>query len=270
MESPMHRWQPLVSDLQASCLADPGERALHDPTDLAQAAAVWRPRLRQMVFDPAILEALVISRRAILAVPIQGLRLSPRAAAPPTDRRDVVHEVHRLERFVAVGSRDPQGQRGAFPIDEQVPFGPSFGPIRGVLARERPPKTARKLWLSAQQWSQSMPSSCPTRWRRACRSFFQTPPRCQYRSRRQQVTPEPHPISWGSNSQGMPLRKTKTIPVRQARSSTGGRPRRPGRALCRGSSGATASQSSSGTNGSAMAAPPYQDRSLPVLYGAYS
>jgi hypothetical protein len=80
------------------------------------------------------------------------------------------------------------------------------------------------------------------------------PRRCQYRSRRQQVTPEPHPISWGSISQGMPLRRTKTIPVRQARSSTGGRPRLPGRARGRGSRGRTASHNSSGTSGPGIAA----------------
>jgi hypothetical protein len=265
MESSMHRRQPIVTDLQAPCLADPGEGALHDPADFAQAAAVGRPLLRQMVFDPALFEALMIPRRAVLPVPIQGLRFPPRATAPPPDRRDVVHEVHRFERFVAVGPGEAQGQGRPLAIDEQVPFGAFFGPIRGVFAGEDPPKTARKLWLSTQQCSQSMPFSCPTRWSRACSSFFQTPRRCQYRSRRQQVTPEPQPISCGSISQGMPLRNTKTIPVRQARSSTGGRPRLPGRALCRGSSGAMASQRSSGTNGSAMAAPPYQGRPLLVL-----
>jgi hypothetical protein len=166
--------------------------------------------------------------------------------------------VHRFERLVAVGPGNAHGQRGAFAIDQQVPFRAFFGPIRGVFAGEDPPKTARKLWLSTQQCSQSMPFSCPTRWSRACRSFSQTPRRCQYRSRRQQVTPEPQPISWGSISQGIPLRRTKTMPVRQARSSTGGRPRLPDRALCRGRRGAMASQSSSGTSGSAMAAPPKQ------------
>jgi hypothetical protein len=114
-----------------------------------------------------------------------------------------------------------------------------------------------------------MPCSCPTRCSKARSSFFQMPRRCQYRSRRQQVTPEPQPISKGSISHGMPLRKTKTIPVRQARSSTGGRPRLPGRALCRGSNGAMASHSSSGTNGSAMAAPPCFGRPPLLLYGAY-
>jgi hypothetical protein len=265
----MHRWQPVVTDLQSPRLTDPGQRALHDPANLAQAAAVRRPLPRQVVFDPSLLETLLIPRRPILPVPVQGLGPPPGATTAPADRRDVIHQVHRFPRFVAVGPGDAQGQRGALAIDQQVPFGPFFPAIRGVFAGQDPPKTARKLWLSTQQWSQSMPFSCPTRWRRACRSFFQTPRRCQYRNRRQQVTPEPQPISWGSISQGMPLRKTKTIPVRQARSSTGGRPRLPGRALCRGRSGATASQSSSGTNGSAMAAPPYQGRPLLVLYGAY-
>src|SRR2546423_14995320 len=89
MESPVHRWQSLVTDLQASCLADPGERALHDPADFAQAAAVWRPLPRQVVFDPSLVEALMIARRAILAGPIQGFRLPPRVAPPPPGRRDI-------------------------------------------------------------------------------------------------------------------------------------------------------------------------------------
>jgi hypothetical protein len=110
---------------------------LHDELSVrTQAAAVRRPLLRQVVFNPSLFEALMISRRAILAVPIQGFRFPPRAAAPPTDRRDIVHQVHRLERFVAVGSGDAHGQRGALAIDEQVPFAAFFGPIRGVFAGE--------------------------------------------------------------------------------------------------------------------------------------
>ncbi len=48
--------------------------------------------------------------------------------------------------------------------------------------------------------------------------------RCQSRSRRQHVIPDPHPSSCGSSCQGMPLRRTKTMPVRHARSDTRGRP----------------------------------------------
>src|SRR5262249_26962178 len=154
---------------------------------------------------PPLLEALLIPRRAVPPVPVQGLRLPPRPAALALDRRDVVHQVHRLQRLVAGGPGDPQRQRGALAIDEPVTLRAFFGPIRGVWAGQRPPKTARELWLSTQQCSQSMPFSWPTRWSIACRSFFQMPRRCQCRSLRQQVTPEPQPISWGSISQGVPL-----------------------------------------------------------------
>src|SRR5207237_5693510 len=99
MKSPMHRRQPVVADLQAPCLTDPGQRALHDPADLAQAAAMRRPLLRQVVFDPALLEALMVAWRAILPVPVQRLRLAPGPTALALDRRDVVHQVHRFKRL---------------------------------------------------------------------------------------------------------------------------------------------------------------------------
>jgi hypothetical protein len=41
-------------------------------------------------------------------------------------------------------------------------------------------------------------------------------------SRRQHIIPDPHPSSGGSVCQGTPLRRTKTMPVRQARSETRG------------------------------------------------
>src|SRR5438128_4193088 len=172
----MDRRQLVIPDFQPAGLPDPRERPFDDPADLAQAAPVRRPLPRQVVLDPPLLEATSIARRAVLPVPVQRLRLPPGAAAPPADRRDVVHQAHRLERLVAVRPGEARGQRGAVAIDEQVPLGAFFGPVRGVFAGEYPPKTARKLWLSTQQCSQSMPFSRPTRCSRAWRSFFQTPP----------------------------------------------------------------------------------------------
>jgi hypothetical protein len=51
----------------------------------------------------------------------------------------------------------------------------------------------------------------------------QTPARCHRTSRRQQVLPEPQPISRGSMFQGNPLRSTNRIPVSTARSGSGRR-----------------------------------------------
>lgn len=76
----------------------------------------------------------------------------------------------------------------------------------------------------------------------------QTPAACQSRSRRQQVTPDPQPISCGSSSHASPALRTKMIPVKQARSGTRGRPPF-GFGGSGGSRGATSAQRSSVTNG---------------------
>jgi hypothetical protein len=52
----------------------------------------------------------------------------------------------------------------------------------------------------------------------------QVPDSCQSRRRLQQVIAEPQPNSFGNISQGTPLRRTNTMPLRQARSGTRGRP----------------------------------------------
>ena len=101
--------------------------------------------------------------------------------------------------------------------------------------------------LSIQARLQSMrPAQC-----RRCSSSWcrrlQTPASCQSRSRRQHVTPEPQPISWGSISQGMPERSTNRMPVSAARLATRGRPPL-GLGGSAGSKGWTMDQSSSLTS----------------------
>ncbi len=255
----MHRRQSVVPDLEPPGLSDPSQPAFHHVAHFPQAATVRRPRPRQVILDPPCLQALPIPLGPIGSVPVQSLRLAAWPPTRPVDRRDGVEQGERLRRVGAVRPGAPHGQRGAVAIDEQVAFGAFFGPIRGVLAGEYPPKTARIDRLSPQALSQSSRPSRPKRPSSACSSFFQMPRRCQYRRRRPQVTPEPQPISKGRSSPGRPVLRTTTMPVRQARSSTGGRPRWPGLALCRGSSGWVVSPSSSGTKGPGIAASPFRN-----------
>jgi hypothetical protein len=102
--------------------------------------------------------------------------------------------------------------------------------------------TARDQPIWSERASQSSSAKC-------IRS--QTPARCQSRRRRQHVIPDPHPSSCGSICQGMPLRRTKTMPVRHARSETRGRPPcgRRGRI---GKKGSTRSHNRSGSNAAAI------------------
>jgi hypothetical protein len=75
--------------------------------------------------------------------------------------------------------------------------------------------------------------------------------RCHVSSRRQQVLPEPQPISFGSICQGIPERSTNTIPVSAARLETPCE--RPGfflrRLLGRGRSGSIMFHNSSSIRG---------------------
>jgi hypothetical protein len=72
---------------------------------------------------------------------------------------------------------------------------------RPVNLSQRASQSSKEKWISCQ-----MPASC------------------QSRNRRQQVMPEPQPSSCGSISQGIPLRRTNRIPVKQARSGKRGLP----------------------------------------------
>jgi hypothetical protein len=123
--------------------------------------------------------------------------------------------------------------------------------IRWIRPRLRPPKTARTLQLSTADVLQSIASASPSSSRSRRQTFLHTPATCQSRSRRQQVIPDPHCISVGKYSHGVPVLKTKRIPVRAARSGTRGRPPF-GFGGSGGNSGAIRSQSSSGNKGLAI------------------
>jgi hypothetical protein len=97
----------------------------------------------------------------------------------------------------------------------------------------------------------------PRRSRRTRWSVSHTPACCQSRRRRQQVMPEPQPISWGSISHGMPERRTNRMPVRAARSGTRGRPPL-GLGGSGGRSGSITAHRSSGRRGLLMPRPTHK------------
>src|SRR5262249_57069196 len=102
----MDRRHLVIPDLQPAGLPDPSKGALDHIADLAQAAAVRCPLPRQVVLDATLLEALAVAGGAVLPVPVQRLRLPPRAAALAADRRGVVHAGPPLPPPRSGGGRD--------------------------------------------------------------------------------------------------------------------------------------------------------------------
>jgi hypothetical protein len=105
---------------------------------------------------------------------------------------------------------------------------------------------ARTLRLSMLARDQSMARSAPSQLRIWRCSAAHTPAACQSRSLRQQVGPLPQPNSFGNSRQGVPVRRTKMIPPKAARSGMRGRPPL-GFGCSLGRRGSMASHRSSGT-----------------------
>lgn len=214
-------------------------------------------RLDPPPYDPVLDPATAAgTTAACVIVPLVGVELlgpSLRSApAPLPERRDRIE--HRLQHpaVVQVGRGHLDGERDPVPVANKMLLGRPLAARSalgcGVPADLAPLFFATKLLESRAAriqsiWSATANRSSITRW-----SLFHTPRRCRSRSRRQQVTPDPQPISCRSMRQGIPLRSTKRIPVSTARSSTGGRP--PLQLTRRlGNSGSTTAYNASDTNG---------------------
>src|SRR5437660_2431368 len=101
---------------------------------------------------------------------------------------------------------------------------PSLGPLAWIRSRLAPPKTARNELPSTTARDHSISPQRASQSSKEKWISCQMPASCQSRNRRQQVMPELQPSSCGSISQGIPLRRTNRIPVRQARSGKRGLP----------------------------------------------
>jgi hypothetical protein len=163
---------------------------------------------------------------------------------------------------VPVGRREEECQRDPVAVDKEVPLRPGPATVRRVRPDRFTPLFAANEALSMQARLQSIALALPSRSSRTRCSFTHTPALCQSRNLRQQVIPEPQPICWGRCSQPMPVRRTNTIPAKQARSGLRGRPPL-GLAGSGGSRGAISCHSSSQTRGAIMPGQQRPDRQVP-------
>ena len=213
-----------VAHIESSKSVKPRQRALNDPACAAQAAAVRRPSLRELGGDPAAMQRVTMRLRIVAAVALNQRRFAHRATRSAAEGRNRVDQRQQLGDVVPVGRRQHRRQRDAVGLGENVVFRPRLTAIGWVRSSFFPPRSARTEALSTtararSNWPRRRNSASNT----AC-SRRQTPARCQRTSRRQQVLPDPHPISFGSICHGIPLRRTKRMPVSAARSGMRGRP----------------------------------------------
>src|SRR5260370_10599705 len=221
----MNAGQPFVSNSQPTKPMQPSDGAFYHPAGLAQTAAVLGPAPCDLGLDTQGQERRTMRVGIISAVSLHQLGLSPWGAPLASNGRDSLNQRQQLGHVVAIGFGQNDRERNALRIGKEVMLRAGTTAIGWVRYSFFPAPRARTEELSVTAREKSMRSA----WRSFdtstwCRRFH-PPGRCRRFNRRQQVTPEPQPISRGNIFQGMPERSTNTIPVSVARSDTRGRPR---------------------------------------------
>ena len=237
----------LIAYRQPAIPAKPRQRTLYHPPVASQPLARVDPASGDAWGYAPLPQGLTATREVVAFVGMQLLRTLPRSATRALDGLYGIHSLFQDLRVVYVCSREDYRERDASSVRNNVALRARFPLIRRILAGLLAPLFAGTLAESKEALSQSTWLASPRRSKSTRWSSSHTPASCQSRKRRQQVDPEPQPISLGSISQGMPLFKTKTMPVRAARSSMRGLPPL-GLGGSSGNSGWTTSQSSSLTS----------------------
>lgn len=263
----MNRRQSFITHPQTTELVQPGDGAFDHPTGLAQIAAVRSTASGNLMQDATLLQCQAVSATVIGAISLNTLGLSQRPSAFSSHRRHAIDQRQQLRDIVPIGLGQNDIDRDALRIDEKVVFAALLTAIGWVRSTFFPPCTALTDELSATAREKSILSAARSLSSSTPCSFFHTPAFCQARSRRQQVMPEPHPISCGSISHGMPDCKTNRMPVNTRRSSSGLRPGWVLRRRLTGNSGWTISHSSSSTSSRAIS--PHHQYVPPRLMTAF-
>jgi hypothetical protein len=242
----------LVAHLEAPVAVHPRQSSFHHPPVSSQLLAGFDASPCYPGGYAPLPERLAASREVVSLVGMQLLRALARASTRRlADRLNGIHGLFQDLGVVDVGSCMEHRERDASSVDHNMALRARFALIRRIRAGSLAPPGAATLAESKDALSQSMWSASPKRSRSLRCSRSHTPASCHSLRRRQQVMPEPQPISWGSISQGMPLFKTNRIPVRAARSSMRGLPPL-GLGGSSGNSGSITSHSSSVTSSLAI------------------
>lgn len=202
----------------------PSMSALYNPANLIQAAAVRLATPGDGGGDAGSMKRPAIFVVVVRAISVDAARLAQRAASASSDSRNRFDQRQKLGDVVTVCAGQDDRDRRAICIGGDMVLGTWSRAIGGVRACFWPAPSARTEEESMTTREKSMRSAAHSLARRISCNRSHTPALCQSRSRRQQLTPEPQPISAASSFHRMPLLNTNKMPVSAARSDTGMRP----------------------------------------------
>ena len=243
----MNVWIALVPDQQPTKAVQPSQLALGDPAVATETFARFNSLARDSWRDPTSPKPAAVGGRRVSQVAVHLGGAPTRAAGPPTYRSNAIDHRQESNHIGHVrGGEHWRSQRKAPSVDDHVMLRAQFPAIRGVGAGCCTPLFAGACAESTEARDQSIAPACWSRSSRRWCTRCQTPACCQSRKRFQHVMPL-QPSSCGRSSQGVPVRRTKTMPASATRSGVLGRPLRDLRCGL-GSSGSISAHSPSSTS----------------------
>jgi hypothetical protein len=247
----------IITKLQMPVLMHPAFRPFHHPAVDAQAAAMLRSSFCQNRLRSSGSELPTMRFGVIATIALDSIESVTRSATLASNSGNGVHQRQQLRDVVTIRSSQRESHhRAAIAVHQQMMLRTALSPIYWIWACFFPPCIARTEAESTTARDQSILSAALSLSSSTWCNRRHTPATFQSRSRRQQVIPQPQPISCGRYSHGIPVFSTNTMPASTLRSSTGGRPPR----LCRsrrrgcgvGSNGFMICHKSSVTSGRAI------------------
>src|SRR5688500_6973219 len=110
----------LPSNSQAAEVVKPGDRALHDPTDFAEAAAMFGPSLRDEGLNATTLQRFSMTFGVVSTVPVEFVGSMARVTDLPSNGWYRIQQGQDLRCVVAIGLSEHGGEGDTLTIDDQV------------------------------------------------------------------------------------------------------------------------------------------------------
>jgi hypothetical protein len=245
--------EPFIANSQAAEAVEPCPGSLHYPAIATQPLARFNASARDPRHD-ATLPQLPAQRARIVGFVGMQLRRALARTPPPVaaNRLDGIHDFEHHPRIMHIGRTQECRERDALALDHKMALRARFAAIRRILPGFCAPFSAGTEKESTEARDQSSWSASAKRSSKAWCNLRHTPASCHSRSLRQQVMPEPQPISGGKYDHGNPVRRTKMMPRKASRFEMRGRPPF-GFSTSGGSKGSTTAHNSSLTSGFAIA-----------------
>jgi hypothetical protein len=214
----------LITNAKTPILVEPRDGAFYYPAIYAQSASVFSPSFSQQGDNSSAAKLSAMRLGVIGPITKKAIGMLKRSADLACDWRDTVNQRQKLCDVVAVCTGQYRRKRDTISVRYQMVFRPFLAAIRWVWSCFCPPKTARTDDESTTAREKSIWSACRNLFSITWCISSHTPAFCHTCNRRQQVIPQPQPISCGRSSQPIPVFKTNNIPVSAWRFDIGFRP----------------------------------------------